>query len=582
MIDDIAIRDQLIEDIEAAFTNNELDYGRKLYLIENCIYGVDIQPIATQISKLRFFISLIVDQKSNRNKDNFGIRPLPNLETKFVAANTLIGINKPKIGIDYDSTCSIFDNKEIEALENQLKEVRHRLFSAKTTPTKNKLRGMDNKLRGEISNLLTDSGWDNNTARQLAAWDPYDQNTGSPFFDAEWMFGISEGFDVVIGNPPYIFARDSQEKGFSTEDKTYFYSNFELAEYQLNLYPLFIEQGYRFLKENGLLSYITPNNWLTINTNKKLRNFVLGQSDIKIVNFYAQVFESAAVDSAILIFKKGTTNPSVTLWEYTDSFKLIKKSPSSYFLTQKDFLINIEAFRNTESMGLIEKIESCAVSLNSIADVKAGLQAYEVGKGNPVQTSEIKKNRIYHAREKFDDNYFKYLDGKDVCRYYLGWGGEFLRYGENLAAPRNNFKLFSSKRILVRQIPSKPPYCINACLAEEIVLNDRNSMNIINFKESPELILAVLNSKLISYWFVHKFGKMQRGTFPQFKVNELAIFPIPKIFEPHREVLTNLVDKVVVWKQKGKNTEALETQIDSLVYALYGLNEEEIRILEGK
>ena len=94
--------------------------------------------------------------------------------------------------------------------------------------------------------------------------------------------------------------------------------------------------------------------------------------------------------------------------------------------------------------------------------------------------------------------------------------------------------------------------------------------------------MAVLNSKLISYWFVHKFGKMQRGTFPQFKVNELAIFPIPKIFEPYREVLTTLVDKVVVWKQNGKNTEALETQIDSLVYVLYGLNEEEIRIVEAK
>ena len=85
-----------IESIEDAFQNNELDYGRKLYLIENCIYGVDIQPIAVQIAKLRFFISLIVDQKVNADRPNLGIRPLPNLETKFVAANTLIGIDKPQ------------------------------------------------------------------------------------------------------------------------------------------------------------------------------------------------------------------------------------------------------------------------------------------------------------------------------------------------------------------------------------------------------------------------------------------------------------------------------------------------------
>lgn len=96
-------------------------------------------------------------------------------------------------------------------------------------------------------------------------------------------------------------------------------------------------------------------------------------------------------------------------------------------------------------MGLIEKIESCAVPLSSMADVKVGLKAYQVSKGKPNQTLEVKKNRIFHAREKFDDSYLKYLDGKDVCRYYLGWGGEFLRYGIHLAEPRTNFHLFSTK-----------------------------------------------------------------------------------------------------------------------------------------
>ena len=103
-----------------------MDYGRKLFLIENCIYGVDIQSIATQISKLRFFISLVVDQKIDSNKVNFGIRPLPNLETKFVAANTLVGIEKPT-----DQTY-LFDTKEVKELEEELKKVRHKLFSAKT------------------------------------------------------------------------------------------------------------------------------------------------------------------------------------------------------------------------------------------------------------------------------------------------------------------------------------------------------------------------------------------------------------------------------------------------------------------
>ncbi|MGK5092032.1 hypothetical protein WDW89_08485, partial [Deltaproteobacteria bacterium TL4] len=214
-IEDAEIRDQAIADIETAFSSNELDYGRKLYLIENCIYGIDIQPIAIQISKLRFFISLIVDQKTDKTKDNFGIRPLPNLETKFVAANTLISIAKPA------DQGNLFDSEEVKNLEEKLKDVRHRLFSAKTPPTKRKLREEDKTLREQMGNLLIANGWDNETACQLAGWDPYDQNISSPFFDMEWMFGISSGFDVVIGNPPYIqiqnFSGKQEQKAWENQ-----------------------------------------------------------------------------------------------------------------------------------------------------------------------------------------------------------------------------------------------------------------------------------------------------------------------------------------------------------------------------
>ena len=207
-IEDSQIREQSIrdlelqkQDIEDAFENNELDYGRKLFLIENCIYGVDIQSIATQISKLRFFISLVVDQKINPEKENFGIRPLPNLETKFVAANTLIGIDKPT------AQTNLFDTKEVKALEKELKKIRHKLFSAKTKDTKLKYRLRDEELRNAIAEELVSSGWTNDTASKLASWDPYDQNTSSPFFDPEWMFDKAEGFDVVIGNPPYVWGK---------------------------------------------------------------------------------------------------------------------------------------------------------------------------------------------------------------------------------------------------------------------------------------------------------------------------------------------------------------------------------------
>ncbi|HAI70564.1 MAG TPA: hypothetical protein DCM38_14145, partial [Gammaproteobacteria bacterium] len=190
-IPDSTFRDKAIEDIEQAFTRNELDYGRKLYLIQNGIFGIDIQPIAVQIAKLRFFISLLVDQKINESRENRGVRPLPNLETKFVAANTLIGLEKPKQ--------AMLRNLKIEAKEKELAEVRASHFTARTPKTKNKYRERDEHIRAEISELLLKDGFARDTTERLAKWNPYDQNASADFFDAEWMFGVSDGFDVVIG-----------------------------------------------------------------------------------------------------------------------------------------------------------------------------------------------------------------------------------------------------------------------------------------------------------------------------------------------------------------------------------------------
>src|SRR3990167_2576862 len=216
LIDDPNIRQNAINDIEAAFESNELDYGRKLYLIENSIYGVDIQSIAVQIAKLRFFISLIIDEKKQPGRENLGIRSLPNLETKFVAANTLIGLDKPQ-------GQQSFRNPEIERLEKELKQLRHEYFNTKTRKEKLQCQKQDKKLRQDIAGLLVKDGWNDTTAQQIVKFDPYDQNASADFFDAEWMFGIKNpaplagepvcsadrgrgegGFDVVIGNPPYV------------------------------------------------------------------------------------------------------------------------------------------------------------------------------------------------------------------------------------------------------------------------------------------------------------------------------------------------------------------------------------------
>ena len=598
-------------------------FHEKQTLIENCLFGVDINPNSVKICRLRLWIELLKNTYYiNDGSQTRQLETLPNIDINIQCGNSLISrfaldvdlktaLKKSKLSIDaykkafdtYRNAKSKEEKREMEDLIANIKgDFRTEIHNS--DPKVKKLNGLKadlvilNKQTSVFKESPTEIIQRKEKAKKLELAinklnDEIEDIKNNKIYENafEWRFEFPEvlndngdfiGFDVMIGNPPYVFARNSAEKGITVQDKGYFYNNFELAKYQVNLYPLFIEKGYNLIKNTGVFCYITPNNWLTINTNKYLRKFILEQSGVKIVNFYAKVFDNASVDSSIILFSKNGENKIVDLLEYTDSLTLINSSPADYFLTKKDYLINIESFKNNQSLDLIDKIELLSIELSQLADIKVGLKSYQIGKGKPEQSKDIKDNRIYHAKEKLDDSYIKYFDGKDICRYKIGWSGEFLKYGCHLAEPRKDFTLFSKKRILVRQIPSKLPYCIHACLVKEIALNDLNSMNIINFTETPELILAVLNSRLISYWFVHKFGKMQRGIFPQFKVNELASFPMPKTFEPHRDELVNLVNKIITDKKTGNDTSALEREIDKLVYALYRLTEDEILIVEGK
>ncbi len=253
-IPDPDVRERIISEIDQAFEYNELDYGRKLFLIENCIYGVDIQPIAVQIAKLRFFISLVVDQKTDYSKINLGIRPLPNLETKFVAANTLVGIEHPQQ--------LMLRNPLIDEKERQLAETRSSLFTAKTTITKSKYRIIDKKLREDIANLLRQDGWESENAKLLSSWDPYDQKLSAEFFDPEWMFGLPEGFDIVMGNPPYIDSEAMVNSGLK-KLRDYIISNYSFTRGNWDIYIAFFEKGFKLLNKNGIITYITPDKWIS-------------------------------------------------------------------------------------------------------------------------------------------------------------------------------------------------------------------------------------------------------------------------------------------------------------------------------
>lgn len=269
-------RDEALAAIERAFARNNDDYGRKLYLIENGLYGVDIQPLAVQIAKLRFFITLIVDQPIDPSRTNYGILPLPNLETKIVAANTLLGLQRGQLLLGSDA---------VRQLERELKNVRHRYFTARRYQDKKALRKRDRELCKLLAKALVDSGeCTPSDAARLVEWNPYNTNVAAGFFDPGWMFGLEgEGgkFDLVVGNPPYV--RQEELKAVTVQDssgkdrplKEVLKEQYECFTGTADLYVYFFERSLQLLRLGGFLSFITSNKYFRAAYGEKLRAYLL-------------------------------------------------------------------------------------------------------------------------------------------------------------------------------------------------------------------------------------------------------------------------------------------------------------------
>lgn len=300
-------RDEALKAIQRAFARDNDDYGRKLYLIENCLYGVDIQPIAVQISKLRFFISLVVDQTIDPKEENYGILPLPNLETKVVAANTLLGLHRGQL---------LLGSNEVKRLETELQKVRHDYFTARSYKRKKELRKEDKRLCKELARELEASGectpYD---AMRLANWNPYDTNTHAQFFDPGWMFGLASKdhgvFDIVIGNPPYVRQEELKKQtaidrhGKEQPLKDALAEQYKCYTGTADLYVYFFERSLQLLKTGGVLSFITSNKWFRAAYGERLRTYLFYSTQPSAILDFgdAPVFTSIAYP-AIVVTKK--------------------------------------------------------------------------------------------------------------------------------------------------------------------------------------------------------------------------------------------------------------------------------------
>lgn len=569
-------RKEMVADIERSFNENvnRPDYARKLYLIENCIYGVDIQPIAIQISKLRFFISLVVDQKTNTDPvDNFGIRPLPNLEAKFVAANTLIGLH---------NQTNLFVTDDIKRMQDEMKVAKHKIFGAKTVKTKRKYKELVAQLRiqmvEELKRLRAISDEDH---LMLLDWDMFDQNKAAKFFDPNWMFGIDGGFDIVIGNPPYGVSI----KGEYRKEVVRCLGN--VPDYEIYYY--FIQAGRNLLVDNGTICYIIPNTWLFNTYARRFRETVLEKWNIiEILDCTKfKIFDATVLNSIItwqkspLTIKRETVGYRKTAG--SKSFDELVSVPREQ-MNKKDVLLMNQnwglAFSlDNLTVGIVNKITQSEITIEKVfPEISQGLIAYDKYRG---QSDKIIKSRAYHSFE-YREGWKKWLWGEDVKRFVLSWNGqEYIDYCTGIANPRHP-RFFTGKRLLVREITNPSIYATITC--EElyndpaiIIVKDNNLYPI-------EVVLAILNSKLATFYHFNHSPKATKGAFPKILVQDIKDFPLPAVTESQKQTIIELVDKILSAKKDNPqaNTGAWETELDRLVYELYGLSEEEINVVEGK
>jgi len=466
------------------------------------------------------------------------------------------------------------------------------------------------------------------------------------------IYGVRKGgFDVVIGNPPYVFARDN----FQQVEKDYFVKKYCSAKYQINTYLLFIEKTVQLIKHKGIYGLIIPNSWLMTYSGEGLRKYLLENCKLnQIINLEGYSFESANVETVILLAQKENVK-DVALVD------ILLNNGTEFFIShsknQLDFKKNegfeFKVFLNDSNEGLNSRINTNTEILDNLTEIKAGLQAYEKDKGEPKQTTEDVINRPYDYNYKFDDETFKYLEGKDVGRYFTNWSGLYLKWGKHLAAPRT-FNLFNGKKIIVREITGNFPKCIISTYSEDLYLYNRSNIAIVEKENSTislKYIVTILNSSLLSYYFVKNTAKSVRKLFPKIILNDLRKFPIKKVsieeqqpfiekadlmlslnkelqevvkkfqhmlerkFElvemssklqnwyslSYKEFIAELGKKKITlplaqeaeWEDyfttEQQKALAIKTQIDttdkeidSMVYALYELTEEEIGIVEGK
>jgi len=572
-VSDPDLKNELIKKVDEHFSTNELDYGRKLYIIQNCLYGVDIQPIAIQIAKLRFFISLLVDERIDKNAENYGIEPLPNLETKLVAANTLIGLDIDKGQLELQSL-------EVESYKKQLKEIRNKYFFEWNDKKKERLKKEDKNLREKLGKALKDGGWKIDKISPIITWDPYDTNKHSDWFNPEWMFGIKDGFDIILGNPPYIDSETMIKIGLQ-DLRNYLAKKLKFTKGNWDVYIAFFEIGFNLLSKSGIITFITPDKWISKPFGYELRKNLL-KNFIIITESGRDVFEESNIDSIITFISK-EENKELIINKFKDK-KLI-------FCTkiQNNLILNPYTFDwlFSNNIVLLNKIDQIKTKLSSLCICESACATSDAYK--------LKEYILDLKRDEYDPKkYFKVINTGTIDKYLDKWGKTEMTYlGDKYLFPvvkRNKFlnTFENSYRIKTQNIKLivKGLTLLYACYDEFGDIIPGKSTLLISSKSKNDLkfILGLINSKLPFFYIKEKYRGASYNQGINFKKEMINNLPCPLIDNNIKNKIIKLVDKILASKQQNPqaDTGKLEREIDELVYKLYNLTPEEIKIIEGK
>ena len=634
-IPDPSLREAKVEEAESALTKfdhdfanaKHADYTRKLYLIEKCIHGVDIQPIAVQIAKLRFFIALVVSQEVDKAKDNWGITALPNLETKIVAADSLTPIRDVKSGMVETYQLG---HEAIKAIEAELHDASERYFSARTTKTKRKYREIIHTLRDKLAGELELSGFSTEKAHQLVHWNPFDQNAAADFFDPEWMFQLAEGFDITIGNPPYV------NSGAIREIKPKLRKSFgNFFDGNADLFTYFYRRGFDLLCPRGVLAYISSNKFMRTGYGAKTRKLLAREGELRaVIDFGEQPVFGASVDSAIVVVQKpkGIAKPkafkAVAIKEKEEipiAGQILAERGESYF--PSDLPDDGWLFESSLIRKLLERMVKAGKRLDDIVQGHF-YRGILTGFNDAFVIDGATKDRLIDEDQKSEEVIKPFLNGKEMLRWRCEFSDQWLLYipwhfplnqdstvsGASAKAekalktqyPAIYAHLSNFKDQLLRRNQDETGiryewYALQRWGAEywkefenrKLVFNETsknlhafiddnnlyiNKTGFMIIHDEIDYLLGVMNSSVLDYYYRHNFpawGDPWNGGRVQFRKDRMVDAPIPWPEKPQRDLVADCVKAISEIYQRtggevaGTAASRFEQLINGLVFELF-------------